>query len=154
MLIISLIAVLGTLCWLVFTFAVYAVPAFVGLSAAIFAHETGAGSFGSIAVGILAGVATLVFGQRVIAAARSPVLRAVVTILFAAPAGIAGFHAVHGIAAMSSPAPVWHALLSTAGALLVAAIAWSRMAALAGDDRQRAVGHSSVTSTVGATDNG
>ena len=32
MLIVSLIAVVGTLCWLVFTFAVYAVPAFVDLS--------------------------------------------------------------------------------------------------------------------------
>lgn len=151
MLIISLIAVVGTLCWLVFTFAVYAVPAFVGLSAGIFAYETGAGSLGSMAVGTLAGVATLVFAQRLIASARSPVLRAVVTLLFATPAGVAGYHAVHGIAAMSSPAPVWHALLSMAGALLIAATTWSRMAALAGNPRGT-IAHPSVTRIASATD--
>ena len=134
MLIVSLIAVVGTLCWLVFTFAVYAVPAFVDLSAAMFAHQTGAGTLGAIAVGPLAGAVTLVLGQRLIASTRSPALRHLVTALFAAPAGLAGYHAVHGLMAMGSPAPGWHELLSIAGALLVGLVAWGRMGALTADD--------------------
>jgi hypothetical protein len=132
MLIISLIAVVGTLCWLVFTCAVYSVPAFVGLSAGMFAQQTGAGALGATAVGLLAGIATLAFGQRLVASARSSAFRFLFTALFAAPAGLAGYHAVHGLMAMSSPAIVWHELLSVAGALWVGAVAWSRMGALAG----------------------
>lgn len=131
MLIVSLIAVVGTLCWLVFTFAVYAVPAFVGLSAAMLAHQTGAGALGAIAVGVLVGAVTLVAGQRLIASLHSPVLRAFVTVLCAAPAGLAGFHAVHGVASMGVPDPQWRAMLAIVGGAVVAATAWSRFGALA-----------------------
>ena len=134
MLIVSLIAVVGTLCWLVFTFAVYAVPAFVGLSAAVSAHQTGAGILGAIVVGLLAGAATLVLGQRLIASTRSPALRFLLTALFAAPAGLAGYHAAHGILALSAPAAGWHELLSVTGAILVGLVAWNRMGALAATD--------------------
>lgn len=134
MLIVSLIAVVGTLCWLVFTFAVYAVPAFVGLSAAMLAHQTGAGTVGSVAVGLLAGAATLVLGQRLIASMRSPVPRLLAIALFAAPAGFAGYHAVHGFMTMCSPASDWHEMLSVAAGLLVGLVAWNRMGALARSD--------------------
>ncbi len=134
MLIVSLIAVVGTLCWLVFTFAIYVVPAFVGLSAAMFAHQTGAGALGAVVVGLLSGAATLLVGQRLIASVRSPALRSFVTVLFAAPAAFAGYHAVHGLASMSSPSPVWHELLSITGALVIGLVAWNRMNALASDD--------------------
>lgn len=140
MLIVSLIAVVGTLCWLVFTFAVYAVPAFVGLSVAMLAHQTGAGALGAIAVGVLVGAATLVAGQRLIALMHSPLLRAFVTVLFAAPAGVAGFHAVHGVASMVVPDPTWRAMLAIAGGALVAASAWSRFGALARSEPDGASG--------------
>lgn len=154
MLIVSLIAVVGTLCWLVFTFAVYAVPAFVGVSAGMFAHQTGAGTLGAIAVGLLAGAAALVFGQRLVASTRSPALRFLVTALFAAPAGLAGYHAVHGIMAMSSPAPAWHELLSVVGAILVSLVAWGRMGALAGADAGGATEQSDIAGAERATNNG
>lgn len=140
MMIIGLIAVVGTMCWLVFTFAVYAVPAFVGLSAGMFAHETGAGTAGAIVVGLLAGAATLTFGQRLIASARTPALRSLVTALFVAPAGLAGFFAARGIAAMGVPDPTWQTLLAIAGGLIVAATAWSRFGALARHGRDGASG--------------
>ncbi len=143
MLIISLIAVVGTLCWLVFTFAVYAVPAFVGLSAATFAYQTGAGALGAIVVGLVAGAGTLLFGLRLIASVHSPALRSFVTVLFAAPAAFAGYHAVHGLASMGSPSPAWHEFLSATGALVIGLVAWSRMSALARDNRDGAsTGHS------------
>lgn len=140
MLIVSLIAVVGTLCWLVFTFTVYAVPAFVGLSAAMLAHQTGAGALGAIVVGVLVGAATLVAGQRLIASMHSPLLRAFVTVLFAAPAGVAGFHAVDGVASMGVPDPTWRAMLAIIGGALVAATAWSRFGALARSEPDGAPG--------------
>lgn len=140
MLIVSLIAVVGTLCWLVFTFAIYAVPAFVGLSAAMLAHQTGAGEFGAVAVGVLTGSITLVLGQRLIASTHSPLLRAFVTVLFAAPAGVAGFHAVHGIASMGVPDPTWRVLLAILGGAIVATTAWSRFGALARSEPDGAPG--------------
>lgn len=153
MLIVSLIAVVGTLCWLVFTFAVYAVPAFVGLSAAMFAHQTGAGTLGAVAVGLLAGSATLVLGQRMIAASRSPALTLAVTMLFAAPAALAGFHAVHAISAVGVPDGTWRILLALAGGAIVAATAWSRFSALARSDPSEAARGSCASTAVRAADN-
>lgn len=151
MLIISLIAIVGALCWMVFTFAVYAVPAFVGLSAGIFAHQTGAGPLGAVAVGVFAGAATLVFGQRLIACVPHPALRFFVTALFAAPAGIAGYHAAHGILGMGAPSPAWHELLSVAGALLIGLTAWNRMTDLAERHPDRMLGRADVGGPVRAT---
>ncbi len=129
MLIVSLIAVVGTLCWLVFTFAVYAVPAFVGLSVAMFAYQTGSGTVGAAVIGLLAGAVTLGFGQRLIASARTSALRYFIAVLFAAPAGVAGFHAVYGVADMGVPDPTWRMLLAILGGAIVAATAWSRFGA-------------------------
>ena len=54
---------LGVLCWALFTLAVHALPFFVGLTAGIYAYQAGAGPFGAIAVGFVAGGFTLVVGQ-------------------------------------------------------------------------------------------
>lgn len=140
MMVIGLLAVIGMLCWLIFTFAVYAVPAFVGVSAFMLAHETGAGTAGAIIVGMLTGAATLVFGQRLIASATSPTLRSLVTALFAAPAGAAGFFAARGVAEMGVSDPIWQTLLALAGGAIVAATAWSRFGALARQRQDEASG--------------
>lgn len=153
MMIVSLIAVVGTLCWLVFTCAVYAVPVFVGLSAAMLAYQTGSGLLGALGVGLLAGAVTLVVGQRMIRAARSSHLRFLLTFAFAAPAGVAGYYAVRGILEMSPPAPGWHELLSMTGGILVGFVAWKRMAALAEADLGGASERSDVTRAVRAINN-
>ncbi len=57
------IAGLGFFCWLLFTFAIYALPFFAGLTAGLFAYESGAGPLGAMAVALTAGVITLVAGQ-------------------------------------------------------------------------------------------
>jgi hypothetical protein len=48
------LAAIGVLCWLLFTLAVFALPAFIGVSAGIWAHETGAGLVGAIVIGAAA----------------------------------------------------------------------------------------------------
>ncbi len=48
------LAAIGVLCWLLFTLAVFALPAFIGVSVGIWAHETGAGLVGAIVIGTAA----------------------------------------------------------------------------------------------------
>ncbi|MFG1314630.1 hypothetical protein [Xanthobacter autotrophicus] len=47
------LAVIGVLCWLLFTLAVFALPFFLGLAAGTWAHGTGAGWLGAATHGIV-----------------------------------------------------------------------------------------------------
>ncbi|WP_024707709.1 hypothetical protein [Martelella sp. AD-3] len=57
------IAAIGTMCWLLFNLAVFALPFFIGLNAGALAYDTGAGWLGGIVVGLLAAGLTLAVGQ-------------------------------------------------------------------------------------------
>ena len=82
---------LGFFCWLLFTLAVYALPFFAGVTAALAAYHSGSGVIGAIIVAVLAGAATLAIGQIAFATVRSPLLRAAIGILYAVPGTIAGY---------------------------------------------------------------
>lgn len=118
-------------CWILFTLAVYALPFFVAVSGGMFAYQAGSGAAGAALVGLIAGVVTLVLGQTLFAIVRSPVLRAALAAVYAVPAAFAGYHAVHGLAALGSPSATWHELLSIAGAAVIGLVAWGRIGALA-----------------------
>ena len=122
------IAGLGALCWLLFNLAVFALPLFAGVSAGLFSFHAGVGPIGAILVGIAAGVATLAVGRTVFSFASSPLLRGFVALLFAAPAAFAGYHAAHGLAAMTMSAEGWRQAFAWIGALTVGATALARMA--------------------------
>jgi hypothetical protein len=81
---------IGLFCRLIFTFAVYALPLFIGLTAGMAAFHSGAGVLGAPLVGIVTGAVTLAIGQISFAAVRPPVLRALIAAAFAIPAAIAG----------------------------------------------------------------
>jgi hypothetical protein len=121
---------IGFLCWLLFTLAVYALPCFVGATAAIAAFRTGAGVVGAIPVGFVAAVVTFVVGQVAFAAIRSPLIRAVIAITFATPAAIAGYHAMRGLARIGVPSPVWQEIFAIVGAACVGGTALVRIAGL------------------------
>ncbi len=57
--------------WLIFNLSVYALPFFVGVSAASFAHRTGGGLVGSATVGLIAGAVTFGVGQAAFGVTRS-----------------------------------------------------------------------------------
>ena len=57
------IAAIGTMCWLLFNLAVFALPFFMGLNAGTWAYGTGAGWLGAILIGLLAAGLTLAVGQ-------------------------------------------------------------------------------------------
>src|SRR5260221_11632714 len=95
---------LGFLCWLLFALAVQALPVFVGLAAGLAAYHSGSGEFGAFLVGLIAGALTLAAGQIAVAAFRSPVIRTAITLVFAVPAAMAGYHAALGLAQLGVPA--------------------------------------------------
>jgi hypothetical protein len=118
---------IGFFCWLLFTLAVYALPFFAGMTAGLAAFHSGSGVLGALIVGVLAGGATLAIGQIVFAAVRTPLIRAVIGLLYAVPASIAGYHATLGLAHIGVPAGGWRGVFEVVGAVLIGGTAWARM---------------------------
>jgi hypothetical protein len=144
---------LGTALVLLFTLAIYAVPFFVGLTVGMWAFETGAGVIGAVLVGIVAGVVALFAAQLLFASVRSLVLRAVIALLFAAPAAIAGYHAVFGISVLLVPSEAWRHAFAAIGGFVVGVSAAVQLAAFAGagaQPRQGNVGRPDAEFTEGA----
>ncbi|MDT9600425.1 hypothetical protein [Sphingosinicella rhizophila] len=128
MAIVTLFGFFAFMCWAVFNLTVYAVPAFVGFSAGLFAYQTGAGIVGAVLVGLAAAAVTLGASQRLFAIARSRRARLLLALAFATPAAFAGYHAGLGIAGTSIDSAVWRQLVALLGSALVGATAASRLA--------------------------
>jgi hypothetical protein len=124
------LAAIGVLCWLLFTLAVFALPAFIGVSAGIWAHQTGAGLVGAIVIGVAAAGIALGIGQLLLAILRPVWLKILVALAFVAPAAIAGFHATHGIVKHTMPSEAWQLVFSVVGAIAVAVTAFIRVTSL------------------------
>ncbi len=129
--ILAALAAIGLLCWLLFTLAVFALPAFIGVTAGAWAHGTGAGIVGAILIGVVAAAATFAAGQLLITFARPMWLKLVVAVIFVAPAAIAGFHATHGIVKHLMPSDAWQITFSVIGAVAVGITAFVRVAGMA-----------------------
>jgi hypothetical protein len=125
------LAVIGVLCWLLFTLAVFALPAFVGATTGVWAHGTGAGLPGAIFVGLVAAAATLAAGHLLLAFVRPMWLKLVVAAAFVAPAAIAGFHATHGIVKHLMPSEAWQITFSVIGAIAIGITTFIRVAGMA-----------------------
>jgi hypothetical protein len=130
--IIACVVLIGMLCMLAFNLATYAVPFMAGLATARFAYHTGSGLIGAGLVGFFAGLA--VFGVLVFlfAALRPPILRIAIALIFAAPAAVAGYQLVWGIAHEYVPSAIWQQLFCITGGVFVGVSALLRLMA-AGD---------------------
>jgi hypothetical protein len=122
----------GTLLWLLFALAVYALPFFVGMTIALHLHDIGAGLVAVLGGGLLAGALTLLAGQLPIVLARHPVLQCAVAALYAGPAALAGYHAVNGLSGIGIASDTARIVLAAIGAVLVGGTAWIRMGDLGG----------------------
>jgi hypothetical protein len=129
--ILASLAAIGLLCWLLFTLAVFALPAFVGATVGAWAYGTGAGIPGAILVGAVAAAITLAAGHLLITFVRPMWLKLIVAAAFVAPAAIAGFHAAHGLVKHLMPSDAWQITFSVIGAIAVAITAFVRVAGLA-----------------------
>ena len=134
------VAGLGFLCWLAFNLAVQALPFFAGVTAGLFAYHTGAGPFGTITIGLIAGAATLVIGQFIFATIRSPLPRALMTAAFALPAAVAGYHLALGLSAIGMASDPWRHVFAVIGAIVVGSTAWARFSAHPFETPERAAG--------------
>ena len=94
------------------------------------ATQPGVGVGVAAAAGALTGILTLIAAQVIFAAVRSPLIRMSIAVLFAAPAAFAGFHATHGIAALTMPSWIWQMIFAVTGSVAVGATTWTRMAML------------------------
>ena len=88
---------------------------------------------------MVAGAVTVLLGQVAFATVRSPLIRAAVALLFAAPAALAGYHAALGLAQVAIPGEGWRDAMAVAGAIIVAATAWLRMVVFAPTDVGKAL---------------
>ena len=132
--ILSLILASGAfalIAWLIFNLSVYALPFFIGVSAASFAHQTGAGPVGSATVGLIAGTMTFGVGQAAFGVTRSVLARGVLAAIFALPAAVAGYYSTLGIVALCVPGAGWREAFSFVGGFVIGWVAFRRLAAFA-----------------------
>ena len=118
-------------CALLFRLSIYALPLFVGFAAASATYHSGYGIIAAVIAAVLAAIATIAIAQIALGLAKSDLARAVIGLVFALPAAIAGYHAVHGIAAATMPASSWQfaVAVSLIGATVVATASWTQWAA-------------------------
>ena len=116
-----------------FTLAVYALPLVIGVTAGVWAHDSGAGMVGGLAIGVVAAGSTAVHGQLVFVFVfvRPFWLRLVVAVLFASPAAVAGYAATYGIARHFMPSEGWKMAFTILGVIAVGTTVLFRMAGAA-----------------------
>ena len=136
---------LGAICWLLFSLAVYALPFCVGMTIAFAALHGGSGVLIAFGVGAVAGGITLALGRIAFAAARPPFIRAVIGLLYAVPAALAGYHLSYGLAGISMTDESWRAAFALVGAGLIGVTAFSRMALIGPPAAWRGLGASAYS---------
>lgn len=118
---------LGALCWILFNLAVHALPFAIGLTSGMYLYETGQGVFLSIIAGLFIGSFIAALGEFAFDRIRSIPIKLAIGLIYAIPAGIAGFHAAKGLAEFGSASAAAIAILSWLGALVIGGTAWARV---------------------------
>ena len=129
------VALVAVLCVVAYKLAVYALPFMLGLTAAQFAYQTGSGVIGAglvglVSAGVAFGILALLFETL-----RTPILRLIVALIFAAPAAVAGYALVHGITKEAVPSEIWRQIFCIIGGGFVGVSALLRLAAAPADLR-------------------
>jgi len=114
------------ICALLFRLSIYALPLFVAFLAGSATYRGDNGIVAALAAAAIAAVALLAAAQFALAFAKSNMARAAIGIAIAAPAAIAGYHAVHGIATAAMPQSAWQIVVSLIGAAVIATASWKQ----------------------------
>ncbi|BBB13967.1 hypothetical protein [Sphingopyxis sp. FD7] len=112
-------------CALLFRLSIYALPLFVAFLAGSATYRGDNGIVAALVAAAIAAIVLLAAAQFALAFAKSDLTRAAVGIAFAAPAAVAGYHAVHGIAAATMPQSAWQLAVSLIGAAVIATASWT-----------------------------
>ena len=123
------VALVAVLCVVAYKLAVYALPFMLGLTAAQFAYQTGSGVIGAglvglVSAGVAFGILALLFETL-----RTPILRLIVALIFAAPAAAAGYALVYGVTKEAVPSEIWRQIFCLVGGGFVGVSALMRLAA-------------------------
>jgi hypothetical protein len=113
-------------CALLFCISVHALPLFVGFAAASATYRADCGLVVALVAAALAGIATIALAQIALGLARTELARSIIGFAFALPAALAGYHAVHGIAAATMPVSIWPTVVAEIGAVVIAATSWAQ----------------------------
>lgn len=113
-------------CALLFRLSIYALPLFVAFLAGSATYRSDGGIIAALAAAAIAAIILLAVAQLALAYAKSDLTRGAIGVAFAAPAAVAGYHAVHGIAAATMPPSAWQLVLSLLGAAIIAAASWTQ----------------------------
>lgn len=116
-------------CALLFRLSIYALPLFVAFAAGSATYHSGYGIIAALVAAVMAAIATIAIAQIALGLAKSDLARAAVGLVFALPAALAGYHAVHGIAIATIPASSWQVAVSLIGAAVIATASWTQWAA-------------------------
>lgn len=119
-----IIGVMLLCCALLFRLSIYALPLFVAFLAASVTYRSGSGIVAALAAAAIAAIILLAVAQLALAFAKSDLTRAAIRVAFAMPASVAGYHAVHGIAAATMPPSAWQLTVSLLGAAIIATASW------------------------------
>jgi hypothetical protein len=118
---------LGVLAGLLFTLATYALPVWVGMSAAFWLHDAEQGVLAAILGGLAVGCGVAVLGEVVFAHLRSTTLRLAVGLVYAVPAGLAGFHASKGLSQLTGTGEAATLFLAAVMSVVIGGTAFARM---------------------------
>jgi hypothetical protein len=145
---------LGVVCWALFALAIHALPFFVGMTAGIYTYQAGAGPFAAIIVAFVLVGFTLLLGRYAISVARSPIVRLVIGLLFAVPAGYAGYDVTFALAHVGIPSQWWRESFAMFGALVVGSTAWARVSMQTDPALRPGAARGPVQAPIGATTRG
>lgn len=132
----SLIAII-LLCKILINLTIYALPLYVAMAIGYWALASGFDVIAIVGSALAAAMAALLLLQFAIASVQSPAIRAILGLVFAAPAAFAAYHAVHGIAAATLPPTSWTAPYACLGAIIAGCVAWSRIGEFGGGHSRR-----------------
>lgn len=117
MIVLMLMAVtlVAGLCVLAYMLAIYALPFMLGVEAARLAHTSGSGLVSAGLVGLIAEAAAYSLLVIAFVMVRPPILRLAVALVFAAPAAIAGYALVCGLAREAVASEIWRVIFCLIG---------------------------------------
>jgi hypothetical protein len=121
-----IIVAIALCCALLFRLSIYALPLFMAIAAASATYRAGNGLIAALTAAELAAIATIVIAQLTLGFVKSDFARAVIGLIFALPAALAGYHAVHGIAAATMPTSGWQIAVSLTGSGIIAYASWTQ----------------------------
>ena len=122
----SFAAAFAFLC-LLFNLAALALPVWVASAVFLFTQKSGEGLIGAGILGLVAGSATYFAGVICCSMAPSRALSLLIALIFAIPAGAAGYHVGLGLTRLVFVTPVLQQCGAIVSAIFVFALCWRRL---------------------------